>query len=231
MTGRAKARSRGQVRRMIEGAVGLCARGALSSCIALGVFALRPACAQQATQAAGAVAQQADDAAGWVAQQRDDAAGWVGQRASNAASSVAQQASGAAATLAQQSAAAADAAVPRTRAPLTPNPEFATFPCYGGMLGERRITLRLGKKIDDSTGVHGEYQFADTGEVVLVAGDREGDVLEIEESNDGTAITGNWVGRFSADGSLAGDRMNVDDSEPQPFALHPLPLSPLSSTP
>ena len=37
---------------------------------------------------------------------------------------------------------------------------------------------------------HGEYQFADTGEVVLLAGDRDGDTLEIEESNDGTNITG-----------------------------------------
>ena len=44
----------------------------------------------------------------------------------------------------------------------------------------------------------GEYQFADTGEVVLLAGDRDGDTLEIEESNDGTNITGVWIGRFDA---------------------------------
>lgn len=104
---------------------------------------------------------------------------------------------------------------------LAPNPGFAHFPSFEGTLGKRRIVLRLGAKPDDPTGVHGEYQFADTGEVVLVAGDRENDTLEIEESNDGTAITGNWVGRFSADGSLAGERMNVDDSDPQPFDLHP----------
>jgi hypothetical protein len=106
--------------------------------------------------------------------------------------------------------------------PLKPSPEFARFPRYAGMLGARQIVLRLGAKTDDPSGVHGEYQFADTGEVVLVAGDREGDVLEIEESNDGRAITGNWVGRFAADGSLAGERMNVDDSNPQPFDLRPL---------
>lgn len=105
---------------------------------------------------------------------------------------------------------------------LAPNPGFAHFPRYEGTLGTRRIVLRLDRKSDDPMGVHGEYQFADTGEVVLVAGDRDGDTLEIEESNDGTAITGNWVGHFSADGSLAGDRMNVDDSDPQPFDLHPL---------
>jgi hypothetical protein len=44
----------------------------------------------------------------------------------------------------------------------------------------------------------------------------------VEESNDGTHITGNWVGKFAADGSVAGDRMNVDDSDPQPFDLRPL---------
>ena len=105
--------------------------------------------------------------------------------------------------------------------PLAPNPEFAAFPRYEGTLGGRRIVLRLGRKTDDETGVHGEYQFVDTGAVVLVAGDITDGTVEVEESNDGTAITGNWVGRVAADGALAGERMNVDDSDPQPFALHP----------
>ncbi|MCX4165184.1 MULTISPECIES: hypothetical protein [Paraburkholderia] len=106
--------------------------------------------------------------------------------------------------------------------PLKPSAEFAKFPRYAGTLGKRQIVLRLGPKTDDPSGVHGEYQFADTGEVILIAGDRDNDTLEVEESNDGTHITGNWVGKFAADGSLAGDRMNVDDSDPQPFDLRPL---------
>lgn len=113
------------------------------------------------------------------------------------------------------------AAPPATPLPLKPNPEFAKFPSYAGTLGSRRIVLRLGAKTDDPSGVHGEYQFADTGEVILIAGDRDGDTLEVEESNDGTHITGNWVGKFAPDGSVQGDRMNVDDSDPQPFDLHP----------
>ncbi|MDR6408250.1 hypothetical protein [Paraburkholderia terricola] len=103
--------------------------------------------------------------------------------------------------------------------PLKPSPEFARFPRYAGMLGARQIVLRLGAKTDDPSGVHGEYQYTDSGEVILIAGDRDGDTLEVEESNDGTHITGNWVGRFAADGSVAGERMNVDDSNPQPFDL------------
>jgi hypothetical protein len=114
------------------------------------------------------------------------------------------------------------AAPPPIQLPLKPSPEFAKFPRYAGMLGARQIVLRLGPKTDDPSGVHGEYQYTDTGEVILIAGDRDGDTLEVEESNDGTHITGNWVGKFAADGSVAGDRMNVDDSGPQPFDLRPL---------
>ncbi|PQV50862.1 hypothetical protein [Paraburkholderia sp. BL21I4N1] len=114
------------------------------------------------------------------------------------------------------------AAPPAIQLPLKPSPEFAKFPRYAGMLGARQIVLRLGAKTDDPSGVHGEYQFTDTGEVILIAGDHDGDTLEVEESNDGTHITGNWVGKFAADGSVAGDRMNVDDSDPQPFDLKPL---------
>lgn len=238
--GRSTVRLLRLMQRMMRGLSEIRVVEAISTVAVSFVFAVTPASAQQATRVADAVARQADDAAGWVGTQRTDAADrigtqrtdaavWVGQRATDAAASMGQQASDAADTLAQQSADAADAAVPRTPAPLAPNPEFAKFPRYRGMLGARRIVLRLGRKTDDPTGVHGEYQFADTGQVILVAGDREGDVLEIEESNDGTDITGNWVGRFSADGSLAGERMNVDDSDPQPFDLHPLPA--LSSTP
>jgi len=114
------------------------------------------------------------------------------------------------------------AAPPPIQLPLKPSPEFAKFPRYAGMLGARQIVLRLGPKTDDPSGVHGEFQYTDTGEVILIAGDRDGDTLEVEESNDGTHITGNWVGKFAADGSVAGDRMNVDDSDPQPFDLRPL---------
>ncbi|AUT59619.1 hypothetical protein [Paraburkholderia terrae] len=126
------------------------------------------------------------------------------------------------ATHAESDAVKALAAPPPIQLPLKPSPEFAKFPQYAGTLGTRQIVLRLGAKTDDPSGVHGEYQFADTGEVILIAGDRDGDTLEVEESNDGTHITGNWVGKFAADGSIEGERMNVDDSNPLEFSLRPL---------
>jgi hypothetical protein len=106
--------------------------------------------------------------------------------------------------------------------PLKPNPEFAKLQRYEGTLGGRPIVVHLGPK-QDEPGVHGEYQYRDTGEVVLLAGDRDGDTLEIEESNDGTNITGVWIGHFDATtGALSADRMNSDESDPQPVVLHPV---------
>jgi hypothetical protein len=106
--------------------------------------------------------------------------------------------------------------------PLTPNPDYARFPLYVGTLGGKQIEMKLGAKADEPSGVHGEYRFAGSSTVILVAGDRDGDTLEIEESNDGTHITGNWVGKFAADGSVSGERMNADDSNPLPFDLKPV---------
>ncbi|MDR5738272.1 MULTISPECIES: hypothetical protein [unclassified Caballeronia] len=105
--------------------------------------------------------------------------------------------------------------------PLSPNPDYARFPRYVGTLGGRQIEMKLGAKTDEPSGVHGEYRFAGSASVILVAGDRDGDALEIEESNDGTHITGNWIGKFEADGSVSGERMDPDDSNAQPFDLRP----------
>jgi hypothetical protein len=105
--------------------------------------------------------------------------------------------------------------------PLKPNPEYAQFPRYIGTLGDKQIEMKLGAKTDEPSGIHGEYRFTGASSVIYVAGDREGDTLEIEESNDGTRITGNWVGKFAADGSISGERMDADDSNPQPFDLKP----------
>ena len=121
--------------------------------------------------------------------------------------------------------------------PLTPNPEYAHFPVYIGTLGDKQIEMKIGAKTDEASGVHGEYRFAGSPVVFLVAGDRDGDTLEIEESNDGTHITGNWVGKFAADGSVSGERMYADDSDPLPFDLRPavagveLPKSPSQAAP
>lgn len=113
----------------------------------------------------------------------------------------------------------APAAAPR---PLTPNPAFAHYPQYRGTLGGRHIVLRIGVKPDDADGLNGEYQYLPNGPVILIAGDRDGKTLTLEESDDGTEISGQWVGFFADDGSLTGQRMNNDESDPQSFDLKPL---------
>lgn len=106
-------------------------------------------------------------------------------------------------------------------APLRPNPAFAHYPRYEGMLDGRRIVLRIGVNPDDPEELNGEYQFLPNGPVVLIAGGRDGNNLTLEESDDGTEISGQWVGFYDTDGSLSGDRMNVDQSDARPFALKP----------
>jgi hypothetical protein len=105
---------------------------------------------------------------------------------------------------------------------LHPNPAFASLPRYEGTLGKRAIVLHLGEKTDpeDAGGLHGEYQFQDTGQVVLVAGDGGDGVVELDESDDGTRISGQWVGKLNADGTFKGVWSNVDESETESIELH-----------
>ncbi|MGV7247235.1 hypothetical protein ACRXB1_37420, partial [Caballeronia sp. M23-90] len=76
--------------------------------------------------------------------------------------------------------------------------------------------MKLGAKTDEASGVHGEYRFAGSPTVIVVAGDRDGDTLEIEESTDGTHITGNWVGKFAA------DRLELERHRVGIVGVHPL---------
>jgi hypothetical protein len=106
---------------------------------------------------------------------------------------------------------------------LHPDPAFASLPRYEGTLGKRAIVLRLGAKTgpDDGGGLHGEYQFTDTKDVRLVAGDSgDGGVIELDESDDGTRISGQWVGKLAPNGDFKGVWSNVDESVTESIDLH-----------
>lgn len=117
--------------------------------------------------------------------------------------------------------------IPGAAKQLSPDPAFAAYPQYRGSLAGRAIVLRMGEKPraqqgdDDAEPGHlnGEYQYLPNGPVVLIAGSRDGNTLTLEESDDGTRISGQWVGFFAADGRLSGERMNNDESDPVPVAL------------
>ncbi|MGI4860542.1 MAG: hypothetical protein ACRYHA_27180 [Janthinobacterium lividum] len=136
------------------------------------------------------------------------------------------------AVTAPQAAAPDDASEQASRAPLSPDPAFAHYPQYRGTLGGRPIVLRIGVKPDDPQELNGEYVFVAAGpgtggdatrpgQVILIAGARDGDTLTLEESDDGVRISGQWVGVYAADGSLSGERMNNDESVSTPFDLRP----------
>lgn len=98
------------------------------------------------------------------------------------------------------------------------NFEFVCLLCYEGMFGDWLIVVYFGLKMDEE-GVYGEYQFVDMGEVVLFVGDCDGDMLEIEELNDGINIIGVWIGCFDVMGDLKVDWMNLDELDLQLVVL------------
>ncbi|RKP54812.1 hypothetical protein [Pararobbsia silviterrae] len=126
------------------------------------------------------------------------------------------------------SANAPGAPLPPPSVTLHSNPAFASLPRYEGTLGKRAIVLHLGQKTDpdDAGGLHGEYMFRDTGQVVLVAGDAGEGVVELDESDDGTRISGQWVGKLTPDGRFNGVWSNVDESVTETIDLHRVPVSP-----
>lgn len=130
--------------------------------------------------------------------------------------------------------AAHPAASSKSAVTLHPDPAFASLPRYEGTLGKRAIMLRLGAKTgpDEAGGLHGEYQFVDTKEVRLVAGDSGDDgVIELDESDDGTRISGQWVGKLAPNGDFKGVWSNVDESVTESIELHRVTAAPTGSQP
>lgn len=129
---------------------------------------------------------------------------------------------GAASSAGASKSSTASSPLPPPAVTLHPNPAFAGLPTYEGTIGKRAIVLHLGEKTapEDAGGLHGEYRFQDTGQVVLVAGDAGDGVVELDESDDGTRISGQWVGKLGADGQFKGVWSNVDESATESIELH-----------
>ncbi len=106
--------------------------------------------------------------------------------------------------------------------PLAPRPEYASLPVYVGTLGDQPVRLRIGPKPDERDSVHGEYS-AGGGGVRLLAGEYENGGFLMEESSDGTHVTGNWEGAIDATGAVRGNW--TDPANPAivlPFMIRPL---------
>ncbi|WP_454735324.1 hypothetical protein [Cupriavidus necator] len=106
--------------------------------------------------------------------------------------------------------------------PLAPRPEYSSLPVYVGKVGDQPVRLRLGPKPDERDSVRGEYTGRGAG-VRLLAGEWENGAFLMEESDDGTRVSGNWEGNIDASGAVRGTW--TDASNPAivlPFVIRPL---------
>lgn len=105
---------------------------------------------------------------------------------------------------------------------LAPRPEYASLPVYVGTVGEQPVRLRLGPKPDERDSVRGEYSGRGAG-VRLLAGEWEDGAFLMEESDDGTRVSGNWEGTIDASGAVRGTWTDAfNPAIVLPFFIRPL---------
>lgn len=87
-----------------------------------------------------------------------------------------------------------------------------------GTLGTRRIQMRLAPDPEAPESLVGSYFVFGEGKTIQVAGEYEGSELSMEESHDGTEVSGVWIGRVDENG-ISGTWRDGDGGNPQPFSL------------
>jgi hypothetical protein len=106
---------------------------------------------------------------------------------------------------------------------LQPQPDYAKYPVYTGVIGDLPIRMRLGRKPGEIDSVHGEYVAGKGPGVRVVTGEYENGGFLMEESDDGTHVTGTWEGAIDARGAVHGTWTDVaHDGHTQPFVLRPV---------
>ena len=106
---------------------------------------------------------------------------------------------------------------------LQPQPDYAKYPVYTGVIGDMPIHMRLGRKTGEIDSVHGEYVAGKSPGVRLVTGEYENGGFLMEESDDGTHVTGTWEGAIDGHGIVRGTWTDVaHDGHVLPFVLRPV---------
>lgn len=92
-----------------------------------------------------------------------------------------------------------------------------------GTVGDIQIQVNLRPKEEIDEGHEGEYFIFGNSHKILLAGEIEKDgVIFMEESVNGTDISGQWDGKLEGD-VLAGTWMSADGSITKPFSLKIIP--------
>lgn len=87
-----------------------------------------------------------------------------------------------------------------------------------GTLGDAKVQVSIRPKADIGEGVEGEYFVFGRSLKILLAGEIEGDALFMEESENGTDISGQWDGKLQGD-TLSGKWTSADGASNKPFSL------------
>jgi hypothetical protein len=97
-------------------------------------------------------------------------------------------------------------------------PTFARPVVLRGTLGDDQIQVNLRPKADIEDGYEGDYFLFGSSQKILLAGDLDGEDLILEESENGTDISGQWEGKVTGD-TISGSWQSVDGSVKKPFKI------------
>ena len=90
-----------------------------------------------------------------------------------------------------------------------------------GTLGDAVIQMQVRPKADPSEGIEGSYIVFGRSGQILLAGETEGESLLMEESENGTDVSGQWEGRQQG-GEVRGTWQSADGAVSRQFVLKAL---------
>jgi hypothetical protein len=98
---------------------------------------------------------------------------------------------------------------------------FARPVVLRGTLGDAQIQMKLQPKADPAEGIEGEYIVFGRSGHILLAGETESSGLLMEESENGTDVSGQWEGQQDG-AAVRGTWQSADGSVSKPFVLSPV---------
>ena len=119
---------------------------------------------------------------------------------------------------------------------LQPRQEYSQYPTYVGTVGDKQVRMRIAPKTDTRDSLQGEYQIGDGKGVRLLSGEWDNGTFLMEESDDGTRVSGNWEGQIDRQGAVRGTWTDAyNPAIVLPFLIRPfggyLVIPPFDMTP
>jgi hypothetical protein len=110
---------------------------------------------------------------------------------------------------------------PTFAAPASP-PGMARKSVWRGLRGADEVQMTLVPKADTLEAFDGTYFVFGEGRLILLAGEIEGAELVLEESIDGSAVSGQWIWLVAGE-VYSGQWHGADGGASMPFSLKRLP--------